>query len=278
MKMTGNFVGLSLRDVMTMLGSVKKDGCLSISNETKGGEIIFSDGKIVSVAVEGDPGWADVLFNKGLVGEDIFSENNRKDPSLRESLKQRLSTQAETVDLISKFFVDEIYSVISVSDVSYQFEVCEVSDVFTSGIAVGVEEILAGIDRCEEEWRRVYQVIPSLESYVDLVETGIDGEIVLTSDEWRIIVKLREPRIIEELKLQLGLPVLLLCKKLIDMKARGLIKFIKTDSQEFAEIENNKGKYIKNSKSKTMPLEWSSYYEQLDDKSNDKKGKAKIAN
>ncbi len=278
MQANGNIVGLDLKEVMLMLGTVKKDGCLSISGEEKSGEVMFSSGKIVNVNVEGEPDWAEVLFNEGLIGKDVL--NKEKDTGFIKSLRNHLRDQSEAIDLLTKYYIDEIYSIISLRDVNYKFEACDIKSNENCGIEVGVEVILNGIERCEEEWRRVYHVIPALSSYADLSpEINPHQEITLSSDEWRLLLNLREPQAIDALKADAGLQTLSLCKKLIDLHSRGLVRFLEADSEEIVEmLNNNKGKYIKKSKNKTVPLEWSSYYEQLDEKTSEGKGKAKVVN
>ncbi len=278
MQANGNFVGLDLKEVILMLGTVKKDGCLSISGETKGGEVMFSSGKVVNVSVDGEPDWTEVLFNEGLIGKDILKME--KDTGLIKNLRSRLSDQGEAVEVLTKYYVDEIYSIISLKDVNYQFEACDIKSSEASGVEVEIGAILSGIERCEEEWRRVYHVIPALSSYADMSsEVNPHQEITLTPDEWRLLLNLREPQAIESLKSKVGLPTLSLCKKLIDLHSRGLVRFLAADSEEVkALLSNNKGKYIKKSKDKAVPLEWSNYYEQLDEKAAESKGKTKVAN
>ena len=278
MQANGNFVGLDLKEVMLMLGTVKKDGCLSISTEEKGGEVMFSSGKVVDVSVDGEPDWTEVLFNEGLIGNDVLSGD--KDTGFIKGLRSRLGDQSEAIDVLTKYYIEEIYSIMSLKNVNYQFEACDIKGSEASGIEVGVEVILEGIERCEEEWRKVYRVIPELSSYADLSpEVNPHQEITLMPDEWRLLLNLREPQPIEALKGEAGLPILNLCKKLIDLHSRGLIRFLAADSEEIVEFLNSrKGKYIKKSKNKTVPLEWSNYYEQLDEKASESKGKAKVVN
>lgn len=51
--LTGNIIGFSLKEVVQMLGLVKKEGCLTVAGKGTEGEIYFSAGNIVDVKIAG---------------------------------------------------------------------------------------------------------------------------------------------------------------------------------------------------------------------------------
>lgn len=274
---TGMFVGLSLREVMQMLGAINRDGCLTLTNKKENGRVFFNRGTIVDVKIDGELGWKDVLAGEGLIDRREQEAGEDGESVIIPPVMLEGSVGAE--EAISKWFVDEVFSIFSWPDVSYEFEVSDAPKSLGPGIPVTVETLLRGIDRCEEEWHQVYEVIPSLSSYVTLVDSPeVNQDITLNLEDWKIILKLRMPVTINELKKEFGCPTLRLCQRLVALEQRGLIGFTdEVELDEAAPAGAKKGKYVRRDDDNGVPLEWLSYCNQLDGRSfTDGKPKAKV--
>lgn len=194
------------------------------------------------------------------------------DPRLLETLSEKPAGENEVKAAVTKWFVDEIFSILSWPDVNYQFETGKKGGFLIPGLEISLDDLLKGIGSCEEEWNRIYDVIPSLDCLVNLIEEpNTAKEIKLSREEWKIILKLKAPVTIEDLKGELNYSLLGLCQHLVTLEERGLVDFFKSVDSEpkvFNAVNNDRqGKYIKKDEEAALPMEWSSYYQQLDDRS-----------
>lgn len=264
---TGNIVGFSLKEVIQMLGAVKKDGCLTVDAAEKIGNIYFIKGNIVDIKVEGDLCWEEAALNEGIIEENVFTEIKKSDTQFTD----KLLSQEEIRLHISKFMLDGAFSILAWPNANYRFEVDDQVKKSVTGFEMRVDEVLDEIEKREQEWNEIFEIIPSLSCRIDLAENPAVQDIVLSREDWRVIFKLRATLTLEDLRSELNCSLLCLCKRLVSLRQRGLIGFFNHVDSKVRSIgvarRDKQGKYVKKDEDAVLPLEWSSYYQLLDARS-----------
>jgi hypothetical protein len=244
--MEGSLTGFSLKEIFEILAVTKKTGILEVSEELGAqGKVYFKDGQLY---------WAETTTIDGPLPEGD-------------------STQSQLKDRIA----DVLLEIFDWGTSLYRFSINLTTD-NSDGASFAVGGLLAEVIQRQAEWAEIRTEIPSMRARVELISRLAAESVNLTRSQWRIVSLIGKNASVEDLREDLKVSPLAVCRCLYDMSKTGLIRCLgeviedepsppeETVAPETASLSK---KYIRKSlvseeAENAMPVEWESYYQLLD--------------
>ena len=245
--MEGSLTGFSIQDIFELLAMKKKTGVLCIDSPSEGqGRVWLREGRFSGAESTAIPGG----------GEGADPDGSH----LRENLEET------------------ILAVLGWADGTYYFNAGEQADQ-EDGLALDVSMVLADVAKRRAEWEEIKKEIPSLRAKVELISRVEADAVTLTKNEWTIISLIGRCATVEEVQQESGQNALALCRTLLSMSKKGLIRCLgevvesrpaRGGARQETQSKSQTKKYIRRSlladieAEDSVPAEWASYYQLLD--------------
>jgi DNA-binding MarR family transcriptional regulator len=244
--MEGSLTGFSLKEIFEILAVTKKTGVLEVSEERGAqGKVYFKDGQLY---------WAETTTIDGPLPDDGAAQSH---------LRDRIA--------------DVLLEIFDWGTSLYRFDINLTMD-NAEGTSFPVGGLLAEVVKRQAEWAEIRTEIPSLKARVELISKLAAESVSLTRSQWRIVSLIGKNATVEDLREELKVSPLAVCRCLYDMSKTGLIRCLgevieaEPDPPEATvELETTSlsKKYIRKSlvseeAENAMPVEWVSYYQLLD--------------
>jgi hypothetical protein len=188
----GSLDAFSLPDIFSLLSMTKKNGALRLRRPGVAGVAYFTAGSLTgAVSDTGRHGLGHRLAAAGRVTEDALAaavDAAAADTSTglaRELLQAGAIDDSTLHEVVSEQITDAIFDLMRWPDGEFAFIVDEPNpdDV---GVSRGVDEVVAEARNRLEAWSRVAASIPGPATVLSL-SAAVDGDAVLSPDEWPLV-------------------------------------------------------------------------------------------
>jgi hypothetical protein len=232
----GNLQDFSLSDMLRLLESGAKTGTLELERSDERGIVCMREGRVCFAA---GPRYGHPL-GKRLVSDGIISENQlRQALGLQKIQTQEKSGRRLAQVLIEEGFVDARTLDLFVREALYEalfdlflwdsgtvrFEQGDSCAEYEIGILVQVEAVLQEMTKRLDEWQRIRERIPSLDTvFITAPGPGEkSADIHLSPAEWMVLAELHGGRTVRELMAATGASDFEMTRTLYSMQMAGLV-------------------------------------------------------
>ncbi|MDI6821288.1 MAG: DUF4388 domain-containing protein [Actinomycetota bacterium] len=148
-----------------------------------------------------------LLIDAGLMSQDELKEAllcQQEQPEKR--LGEILISMGMKKDLLDQFIKEQIedalFEIFDWKEGSYYFETNNVPEEEDIGIYMSVEDIIAEATKRQEEWQKIKEVLPSLDTMVQMSEAPVKSkeDIIIKPEEWKILYLLDKKRSVKDFK------------------------------------------------------------------------------
>lgn len=231
MGIVGNLRTMQLDELLQWLSQSKKSGTLEINSGKVDKRIYFKDGRILSSSSSKPEEYlGHFLVSHGLISELELSKAIELQEKTRTLLgKILVTTGALREDDLHRMLrlkaEESIYDVFSWTEADFRF----LDDVLPESAMVPMSLdvtaiVMEGVQRVDE-WRRIRQLIPTLEA-IPVTVRELDTENARPGER-RILELVDDERTIEEIRLQTHSSEFHVCRVLFEQHRLGTLKIIK---------------------------------------------------
>jgi hypothetical protein len=235
----GNLQDFGLADVFRLLDGGAKTGTLNLERGEERGMVCFRDGRIFFAAST----WQRAPFGRRLVRAGLITEKQ-----LRQALGLMKIQKAEKAgrklgqvlveegylasrsleQFIQEALFDTLFDLFRWEDGSLVFEQGEDCDDQDTGISVTVDLVLQEMARRLEQWERIRERIPSMDTVFVAAETPGDkpAEVHLKPSEWLLLTRMHGGATVRELIEESGASDFEVARTLYAMHAAGLVEAV----------------------------------------------------
>jgi tetratricopeptide (TPR) repeat protein len=213
MALEGLLRELSLQDVFQLLELSKKTGVLTVRSEKIGDEAVvhFERGGIVyATRRRGKRKLGQQLLRAGKLTEGeldrALEEQQERRRKLGEILLEMGSVSEEELERQVRFLLEEtVYDLMSWEEGNFRFEETDEVAQDQVPVRVKVESLLMEGARRIDEWTRLEDRIPSVESVPELAPVEDSATILdLRPDEWEVLAEIDGARELRQIAADLG--------------------------------------------------------------------------
>ena len=237
----GNLQDFALADMLRLLESGAKTGVLDLERGEERGVVCLRDGRVSFAA---GPRYEEP-FSRRLVSDGVISENQ-----LRQALGlQKIQTQEFAGRRLAQVLVDEgfldartldawaretlfdaLFDLFLWDSGTLRFDQGDSGAEYEIGVLVPVEAILQEMTKRLDEWHRIRDHIPSLETVFVTAESPGEksADIHLSPSEWLVLSELHGGRTVRELMTATGATDFEMTRTLYSMQMAGLIEMAGT--------------------------------------------------
>lgn len=244
MALEGNLKDFSLADMFRLLQTGSKTGTLHIERDSAEGLVCFREGAIVFATAAGavQPAGkrlaqAGVISDKQLRQAQGLMKIQKKDKAGRR-LGQVLVDEGYLESAVLEAFVaeqvsDALFDLMRWEEGELRFEPDEGCGDADMGIAVAVDTVLADAGRRLEQWNRIREKIPSMDTRFTMAASPgtRSAEIHLKPKEWMMLCYLHGSRSVAELVELTGYNDFETARILYSMYAGGLIEKVAAEGE-----------------------------------------------
>jgi Domain of unknown function (DUF4388) len=231
MGIVGNLRTMQLDELLQWLSQSKKSGTLEINSGKVDKRIFFKDGRILSSSSSKPEEYlGHFLVSHGLISELELSKAIELQEKTRTLLGKILVTTGALREndlhrMLRLKAEESIYDLFSWTEADFRF----LDDVLPEGAMVPMSLdvtaiVMEGVQRVDE-WRRIRQVIPTLEA-IPVTVRDLDTENARPGER-RILELVDDERTIEEIRLQTHSSEFHVCRVLFEQHRQGTLKIIK---------------------------------------------------
>jgi hypothetical protein len=199
MALEGALRDLGLAEVIQLLASGKRSGCLRVSGGAgaRAALLRFADGAVTAGRWddERDPVLV-ALVGAGLVDVDdrVAAEQWSAEQSTRRSLVDGLVETGvlspRVRDTVARRLLDDLcFELTTLADGTFTFTDAEVPQPgeATTGLSLSGEELFLDAARRRDEWPAIEKRIGALSAVPSLADCTADGELAVPADGWRVL-------------------------------------------------------------------------------------------
>ncbi len=231
MGIVGNLRTMQLDELLQWLSQSKKSGTLEINSGKVDKRIFFKDGRILSSSSSKPEEYlGHFLVSHGLISELELSKAIELQEKTRTLLGKILVTTGALREndlhrMLRLKAEESIYDLFSWTEADFRF----LDDVLPESAMVPMSLdvtaiVMEGVQRVDE-WRRIRQVIPTLEA-IPVTVRELDTENARPGER-RILELVDDERTIEEIRLQTHSSEFHVCRVLFEQHRLGTLKIIK---------------------------------------------------
>src|SRR5258708_25593926 len=231
MGIVGNLRTMQLDELLQWLSQSKKSGTLEINSGKVDKRIFFKDGRILSSSSSKPEEYlGHFLVSHGLISELELSKAIELQEKTRTLLGKILVTTGALREhdlhrMLRLKAEESIYDLFSWTEADFRF----LDDVLPESAMVPMSLdvtaiVMEGVQRVDE-WRRIRQVIPTLEA-IPVAVRELDTENARPGER-RILELVDDERTIEEIRLQTHSSEFHVCRVLFEQHRLGTLKIIK---------------------------------------------------
>lgn len=243
MAIKGSLKEAGLADVCQLLSMGQKTGCLSVTDQSRFGQIYFDHGRITfATIVNRRDRLGDLLVREEAItheqlGEAIDAQATRPDRRLGELLLESGALDADTLTAaIRRQIEDAIYYLFTWKRGNFYFEVGKGPDRGEILIAVNPETLLLEGARRVDEWSIIEKKITSMDLIFGLEEERIrEAAVGLTTEQERLVPLIDGVRTVEDLAEATGLDELATARALYGLIQAGFAHRVGRRTDEPAE-------------------------------------------
>ncbi|HUH12004.1 MAG TPA: DUF4388 domain-containing protein [Longimicrobiales bacterium] len=213
MAIKGSLREASLADVCQLLSMGQKTGCLSVTDQSRFGQVFFDKGRITFARVVnrrdriGDLLVADGVISSEQLKEVIAEQGRRPDKRLGELLLENGFITAEHLAAVIRVQIEEaVYHLFTWSQGSFFFEVDQAPDETDYLVSINPESLLLEGARRVDEWSVIEKKIPSLDLIFDLDRERLRAsDVELTPEQEKVAPLLDGTRSVQDVADRIGL-------------------------------------------------------------------------
>lgn len=206
MAIKGSLKEASLSDVCQLLAMGQKTGCLSVTDQSKFGQVYFEQGRITYARiVNRRDRIGDLLVRDQVIAHEqlrsvIDEQSKRPDKKLGELLLENGLIQKEDLAKVIRIQIEEaVYHLFTWSQGSFFFEVDQRPEETDYLVSINPESLLLEGARRVDEWSVIERKIPTLDLIFDVDQERLSAsDARLTSEQERLLVHLDGTRTVQE--------------------------------------------------------------------------------
>ncbi len=206
MPLQGNLNEFSLSQIFQLISLAGKTGSLTVSSKGAEGKIYFREGQVFfAITPQNRIPLGMRLIDTGLMSQDELKEAllcQQEQPEKR--LGEILISMGMKKDLLEQFIKEQIedalFEIFDWKEGSYYFETDNVPEEEDIGVYMSVEDIIAEATKRQEEWQKIKEVLPSLDTMVQMSEAPVKSkeDIIIKPEEWKILYLLDKKRSVKD--------------------------------------------------------------------------------
>lgn len=213
MAIKGSLREASLADVCQLLAMGQKTGCLSVTDQSRFGQVFFERGRITFARVVnrrdriGDLLVADGMISSEQLKDVIGEQGRRPDKRLGELLLEKGLITSERLAAVIRVQIEEaVYHLFTWSQGGFFFEVDQAPDETDYLVSINPESLLLEGARRVDEWSVIEKKIPSLDLIFDVdAERLRASDVELTPDQEKLVPLLDGTRSVQDVADRSGL-------------------------------------------------------------------------
>lgn len=232
----GSLDTVGLTDIFQLFGFGRKSGALHLRHDAEHGVIHFDQGDVFYATMSPGEVVGNLLVRADLVSPDQWRQVLADSDG--ESLQGEVVTRLEGIDTVAI----EVFLRERVEDTVFrlaqwdggEFELVDEAHPFGPAFRFETEALLATAERRMDEWRRIREVVPSVDMGVQAVSDLPEdrAEIVVARDEWRLLARLTPGCDVAEVAAALGETEFRTCRTLAAMVDSGIVELIAREKLE----------------------------------------------
>jgi len=215
--LSGNLGQFGLRRVLGFLAGAGVTGELRVQFEDGDGRVLFQDGSI---------GYATTATSEDTVQELDSLLARYQAGGLGASSLDGGETPASMEDVLREQLTEVLYHLTLVESGSFNYTRSPDRPGFDAVDSFSVDDLLRLVDIRIEEWRQIREVVPSNETFYQLVSDIPDGrgELTLSAPRWRLLAAVGGGASVTDVAVALDLPEFHAAGKVADLVEDGLLE------------------------------------------------------
>lgn len=246
MAIKGSLIEAGLADVCQLLSIGMKTGCLSVTDQSRFGQIFFDRGRVTFASIInrrdrlGDLLLRDGAITHAQLTEAVDEQSRRTDKRLGQILLERDHIDADTLTGVIRHQIEEaIYYLFTWRQGNFHFQPGRAPDPGEVLISVNPETLLLEGARRVDEWSVIEKKITSLDLIFELDQPRLEAaQVQLTPEQKSVVPLMNGRRSVQELAERSGLGEFATAKAVYGLAQAGFATRVGRRTVE-AEVEGN---------------------------------------